>query len=68
MTLVVNGEQRTVDDHLAVSGLVSLLGLDTSRLAVEVNRTIVRRGDWDTTRLSEGDRIEIVQFVGGGAA
>lgn len=66
MTVVVNGTQREVADSLAVSDLLILLGLTPGRLAVEVNRKIVRRVEWDSTRLSEGDRVEIVHFVGGG--
>ena len=66
MTVVVNGAQRTVADSLAIADLLNLLELAPGRLAVEVNRKIVRRVEWDSTRLSEGDRVEIVHFVGGG--
>jgi len=49
-----------------VTQLIQELGLPTERIAVEVNRRIVRRADWDETALHDRDKIEIVQFVGGG--
>lgn len=67
MTVVVNGERKEVAEGVAVAELIKHLGLKPERLAVEVNRAIVRRGDWPSTTLSEGDRVEIVHFVGGGA-
>src|SRR5829696_5964109 len=44
----------------------TLLSLAPERVAVELNRDVVRRADWPATRLSDGDRVEIVHFVGGG--
>ena len=67
MTVIVNGDETVIADDLAVVGLINFLGLKPERLAVEVNRKIIKRFEWDLTRLSEGDRIEIVHFVGGGA-
>lgn len=68
MRLVVNGEEREVPEGASLSQLVELLGLTPERIAVELNREVVRRADWSETRLSEGDRLEIVHFVGGGRA
>ena len=67
MTIIVNGEETEVEEGLAVAGLINALALEPERLAVEVNRKIIRRADWLSTRLSEGDKVEIVHFVGGGA-
>ena len=67
MTVVVNGNDTQVSDGLAISGLIEALALKPERLAVELNRRIIRRSEWDSTRLSEGDKVEIVNFVGGGA-
>jgi thiamine biosynthesis protein ThiS len=64
--IVVNGESRTVAPGTTVRGLVEELSLPRSRVAVERNRAIVRRDDFDRVVLAEGDRIEIVTFVGGG--
>jgi thiamine biosynthesis protein ThiS len=47
--------------------LIEELGLTPERLAIEVNRRIIRRADWPSTTLAEGDKVEIVHFVGGGA-
>jgi thiamine biosynthesis protein ThiS len=64
--VVVNGEQREVSAGLSLAGLLRTLGLEPSRLAVERNRKIVRREAWAETLVVDGDRLEIVQFVGGG--
>jgi thiamine biosynthesis protein ThiS len=46
--------------------LIEQLALTPERVAVELNRDVVRRADWPDTRLADGDRVEIVHFVGGG--
>jgi thiamine biosynthesis protein ThiS len=66
VTVYVNGEPREVTRGATINDLVSQLALAPERLAVELNREVVRRGAWGATRLSEGDRVEIVHFVGGG--
>ena len=65
MRLTVNGEE-TVFETGTIAALVSLLGLDVRKVAVERNLEIVPRSLYATTALTDGDRIEIVQFVGGG--
>jgi thiamine biosynthesis protein ThiS len=62
----VNGEPRELEEGTTVGGLVRQLALAPERLAVELNREVVRRPLWDATPLAEGDKIEIVHFVGGG--
>jgi len=64
--LTVNGEAREVPGGATVAALVALLGLDRRKLAVERNLEIVPRSAFAATQLLEGDRIEIVAFVGGG--
>jgi len=64
--LEINGETRTLSPVSNVQELLQLLGIAEEGVAVEVNRKIVRRGDWEKTVIYNGDRIEIVQFVGGG--
>ena len=66
LQLTVNGEGRKVDPDTRVSDLVGLLGLDGRKIAVERNLAIVPRSQYDETVLADGDRIEIVAFVGGG--
>lgn len=66
MRIEVNGEPREVEEGTTVGGLVRQLALAPERLALELNREVVRRSRWDETVLSEGDKIEVVHFVGGG--
>jgi thiamine biosynthesis protein ThiS len=62
----LNGEQRNVSQGTTVSGLVEILGLLPERVAIEYNLQILKREKWVETCISQGDRIEIVHFVGGG--
>ena len=65
MQLMVNGDEREVD-ALDVAALVASLGLDVRKVAVERNLEIVPRSLYAATPLTDGDRIEIVHFIGGG--
>jgi len=63
----INGEPREFSDRtLLLNELVERLSLAPQRIAVEVNRQIVRRADWEQTEVNDGDRVEIIHFVGGG--
>jgi len=62
----VNGEPREFSSPLSLAQLIEELDLPPARIAVELNRDVVRRNDWSTTELRDDDRIEIVHFVGGG--
>ncbi|MGK2941790.1 MAG: sulfur carrier protein ThiS [Immundisolibacter sp.] len=66
MDIVVNGTVRAAGDTLTVAQLVAELGLTGKRLAVEVNRDIVPRGNHAGHVLRDGDRIEIIHAIGGG--
>ena len=66
MALTVNGEKREVAPDATLSSFLSGIGLDPAKVAVERNLAIVPRSRYGVTVLSPGDRIEIVQFVGGG--
>ena len=66
MHVSVNGENKEFSDGLSLEQLVNELVLPGLRIAIEVNGTVVRRGDWSETTLNDGDRVEIVHFVGGG--
>ena len=66
MNLRINGEDREVVDNLSLKELVTQLNLTPERIAIELNQNVVRRSDWPSTTLKENDRVEIVQFVGGG--
>ena len=66
MRIQINGEARDVPDKLSLLELTTFLNLAPERVAVELNRNVVRRADWSVTILREDDRVEIVHFVGGG--
>jgi sulfur carrier protein len=66
MKLLINGEDREVVAPLSLSALIQQLGMKTDRVAIELNWNIVARERWAETKLAEGDRLEIVHFVGGG--
>ena len=66
MQLLINGEPRQFEAPLTIATLLDHLSLKQDRVAVEHNRKLSARTDWPTTPLSEGDTLEIVQFVGGG--
>ncbi|HXU07587.1 MAG TPA: sulfur carrier protein ThiS [Blastocatellia bacterium] len=66
MLIIVNGNETDLAGGSRVTDLIAKLGLSPERLAVEINRKVIRRASWDSTTLSEGDRVEIVHFVGGG--
>lgn len=65
MRLVINGEERDFGAE-TLDALIEELGMKGDRVAVELNREIVPRGSWSATGLKDGDRLEIVHFVGGG--
>jgi thiamine biosynthesis protein ThiS len=67
MNLTINGDAQVCSDE-TLSALVERLGMKPDRVAIELNRNIVPREEWSKTQLREGDRLEIVHFVGGGSA
>ncbi len=66
MEIFVNGETRQIGEGATVQLLLRELSLPDTRVAVERNRSLVRKAEFADTVLGEGDRIEIVTFVGGG--
>lgn len=65
MNLIINGEEKQYD-AADLAALIDQLGMKSDRVAVELNRDIVPRAEWAQTALRDGDRLEIVHFVGGG--
>ena len=65
MKLTINGEEKDVA-AANVAELVAQLGMKPDRVAIELNREIVPRDGWRATALRDGDKLEIVHFVGGG--
>lgn len=66
MNIIVNGEPRSIEPETSVDDLIATLGLEGKRIAVEVNREIVPRSEYDNFKLNESDAIEIVNAIGGG--
>jgi len=69
LTLVLNGHEHMLDgleDGAALGHVIVELGLKADRVAVEHNGAVVRRGSWDSVHVKQGDKLEVVHFVGGG--
>ena len=66
MRLIINGDEKSYPDALSLAELIEQLGMKGDRVAVELNREIVSRAQWPETTLNDGDKLEIVHFVGGG--
>lgn len=66
MQILINGEKRDVPEGMTLEGLLRWLELPLDRIAVERNLKVVSRKEWSSTSVEDGDRIEVVQLVGGG--
>jgi sulfur carrier protein len=66
MQAFINGEAKNLPDRSTIADLMTQLGLSERKVAIEVNLNIVPRSQYAETALTEGDKIEIVQFIGGG--
>lgn len=66
MHLTINGEVQAFEAPMTVAALLARLAIDRRKVAVERNLALVQRGSFDTVLLEDGDRIEIVAFIGGG--
>jgi len=67
MIIVLNGENKDIPAGLTVKGLLEHLGIKPERVAVEINEDIVRKATYAEIHIKENDRVEVVQFMGGGA-
>ena len=68
MKISVNGKPMEVEAGLSVEGLLTLLNVKREYTAVAVNRDVIRKADYGAVKLSEGDKVEIVRPLGGGAS
>lgn len=66
MNVTINGTPESLDQGITIASLLQRLKLEPIRVAVEVNEDLVTRREFDRTALRDGDRVEIVTFVGGG--
>jgi thiamine biosynthesis protein ThiS len=68
LKITLNGDPLELPGPVTVSALLAQLELDSRRVAVEHNLTVLKRATYDTVEIREGDQLEIVNFVGGGSA
>ncbi len=66
MNITLNGDPFTAPGPLTIADLLARLDIDSRRVAVERNFVVVKREQYATTSIAEGDQIEVVNFVGGG--
>ncbi len=66
MNIILNGEQREFEDGITLGALIQKEGVLEKVMATAVNMQIVKKEDWSSKKLEEGDTIELLQFVGGG--
>ncbi|HEX8734805.1 MAG TPA: sulfur carrier protein ThiS [Pyrinomonadaceae bacterium] len=66
MKVFINGETKEITGNLNLSELLKQFSLPSECIAVELNREVVRKKDWETIEIKDADKIEIVHFVGGG--
>ena len=66
MTIFINGEARELDGVSTLAGLLDALDLPKQRVAIELNKHVIRKQEWETTNVTDNDKVEVVHFVGGG--
>jgi thiamine biosynthesis protein ThiS len=66
MKILINGERKEIPAEINLSKLLESLNLPNERIAVELNKEVVRKKDWENILIKDADKIEIVHFVGGG--
>ena len=66
MTIKLNGDRHEIPQPLSVSALLAQLEIDGRRVAVELNLAVVKKAAYDSAVITDGDQVEIVNFVGGG--
>ena len=66
MTIIINGEKKNIAGNFNLSELLKHFSLPSERIAIELNKEVVRKKDWETIKINDADKIEIIHFVGGG--
>ena len=66
LNIILNGDSFDLDEPVTIASLLAKLDIDARRVAVEHNMVVLKRASFDSTTVREGDRVEIVNFVGGG--
>jgi thiamine biosynthesis protein ThiS len=66
MKVFINGETKEIARELNLSELLKHFSLPQERIAIELNRRVVRKKDWENISIADGDKLEVIHFVGGG--
>jgi thiamine biosynthesis protein ThiS len=66
MQITINGEKKEISNELNLSELLKRFSMPQQRIAIELNKEVVRKKDWENIKLSDGDKLEVIHFVGGG--
>jgi sulfur carrier protein len=66
MKVFINGETKEIANEVNLSQLLKHFSMPQERIAVELNKEVVRKKDWETIKISDADKIEVIHFVGGG--
>jgi len=66
MVITINGETKEIGKEVNLDDLLKFFALPQAQIAIEVNKQVVRKKDWENIKISEADKIEIIHFVGGG--
>ncbi len=64
--IILNGETKEVEAKISLLNLLSQMNLSADKIAVEINKNVVRKKDWAEIFINKADKIEIIHFVGGG--
>jgi thiamine biosynthesis protein ThiS len=66
MLITINGETKEIGQEINLTNLLKFFALPQEQVAIEVNKQVVRKKDWENIKINEADKIEIIHFVGGG--
>ncbi|HEB50255.1 MAG TPA: sulfur carrier protein ThiS [Desulfobulbus sp.] len=66
MQIICNGQQRELEEETSLAAMLAMLELDPNTVVAEVNKKIIERDQYEDLRLRDGDRVELIRFVGGG--
>ena len=66
VSIVLNGENKQIEGEVTLDQLLDLFSLPKQRVAVELNKSVVRKHDWEKTSVNDADVVEVIHFVGGG--
>ena len=66
MNIIINGNMREFRDNLSMKDLISELNLEDKVMAAALNMEVIKQNNWVTCKLNDGDKVELLDFVGGG--